>query len=335
MAWYPLSSRPCAFHQPSHFVITATMSPPTRSNRRGWTRSTKKTIVKPVLSPYSKVLEKDRRQRCVKDAVSDAMKQLMPGGRIQKHTLTTIVAKYGKHGVTKDILKKAIQKAKVEHSTAPPAHVIAATPASDRTLSDISQASSSESISESHSETSASKSYRTNAGRPKGTTLAAKQHQEDKLKEAMADAAARGIAAQEQAQANGKKLYGFTKPMLTDVEIQHSLSPGMLHNETTFNAIKMRVQRKNPSGLGKSQKSPVEEIEATIVDICVHLSRIGQPMDKNEVIQMANEMIVDTPHYDIVCERKIQRKQPPINNDGNVLGAGWYRRFMKRWEKIV
>jgi hypothetical protein len=48
---------------------------------------------------------------------------------------------------------------------------------------------------------------------------------------------------------------------------------------------------KNASGLGNSQTSPLAELEPLLIDYCLKLSAIGQPLTKDQVMALMTSMI--------------------------------------------
>jgi hypothetical protein len=59
-------------------------------------------------------------------------------------------------------------------------------------------------------------------------------------------------------------------------------------------AIRKRVFRKNPSGIGESSRTPMASAEPTIVAYCIKCSQIGQPLTHDQVRELAISLVEDT-----------------------------------------
>jgi hypothetical protein len=75
-----------------------------------------------------------------------------------------------------------------------------------------------------------------------------------------------------------------------------------------------------------SNVSPLYEIEEMITDFCLRLARMGQGLAKEEVIELAGELIKGMVHE---ARLNMCKSLRGIGN-GNGLGSGWYRGFLKR-----
>jgi hypothetical protein len=97
--------------------------------------------------------------------------------------------------------------------------------------------------------------------------------------------------------------------------------------------IRKRAERKNLSGRRKSQTSPVETVEATIVAYCIKCSRIGQPLTHEQVLALAIVLIEDTVvAAKVVCSKK---KYSQYSNNQPLLGKAGHNTFMSRHHDIL
>jgi hypothetical protein len=123
------------------------------------------------------------------------------------------------------------------------------------------------------------------------------------------------------------------KNIIESLEMEHKLPPGTLKPET----IRSRVKRKNISGVNKNLASPIEDLEPMIAQYIVYYAQMGDPLTRDEVIEVANELIEAEPLVKMRLQNyKKMRKIPGINSNGTVtVGLRWFNAFMKRYAHIV
>jgi hypothetical protein len=102
------------------------------------------------------------------------------------------------------------------------------------------------------------------------------------------------------------------------VEQEYELQAGMLKTHT----ILKRVQRNNVSGKSASKMEPI------LVEYCLRVARIGQPLTKDQLTGLALSMIEGTTVEDKVNDWK--RRFSNFNDTQELLGAGWYCGFINR-----
>jgi hypothetical protein len=129
------------------------------------------------------------------------------------------------------------------------------------------------------------------------------------------------------AQNMGRLKHNSFKTILRDLEVENELEEGYFDDHVE--AIKSRVYRgKKASGLGNSQTSPLSELEPLLVDYCIKLSEIGQPLTKAHVMALVASMIDDQE-----LEKKViawKKKHCSYKEGQPLVGDGWYRRFVRR-----
>jgi hypothetical protein len=121
---------------------------------------------------------------------------------------------------------------------------------------------------------------------------------------------------------NLKVAPGTLKKMISFIETELKLMPGEISKESVLS----RIRNHNLTGYSKSHESPLFEIEEMIVDFCLLLARMGQGLTKEEVIELAVELIKGTVHEGRLNMCKSLRRI----DHGNGLGRAWYRGFLKR-----
>ena len=298
-------------------------------------------------SPRTRKMQRAGRKAVIKLALAELEMKTRPSGRLQHKALKEIRQRYEKFGLTKNILEKA---RKSEQLAAVAATATAATAEAVQqqeqsslmpttTSSDppppvnqitFDSATVSSRLSDLSNNTQRSSSSQPKGGRPKGSTVASTVAKKEQFQKAVAEAATLWLAAQAEGE-KGKKQHNFVNPMIKEVERKYGLDEGALL--AAKHTIKSRVRRRNASGI--AQKSWLESVEPTIVDYCIRSSRIGQPLDKEDVIVLANELIKGTLIEDECVQRKLRNKLPLLDTSGRLVGKKWYRGFMKRWQGLL
>jgi hypothetical protein len=95
----------------------------------------------------------------------------------------------------------------------------------------------------------------------------------------------------------------------------------MLINQDT---VKTRVKIRNPIGYAHQRTSPLSKIEPLIVQWCLLSANTGNPMTRESIIPLANEIINDTAYSEPMSEFKKKRK---IANR-NMVETSWYQCFL-------
>jgi hypothetical protein len=128
-----------------------------------------------------------------------------------------------------------------------------------------------------------------------------------------------------QGEADGKLVRHSYKQILTSLEVKHGLEENSLHAHCQ--TISSHIRNKNPSRLGKSQISPLLELEPVLVDYVERLSEIGMPLNREGVIKLAILMIAGQP----MEEKVIAWKKAHCSYFGGMplLGISWYHLFIQ------
>lgn len=166
-------------------------------------------------------------------------------------------------------------------------------------------------------------------GRPKGTTDAAKEDYEDRIERAYMHAVM--LFAYRRCEAGRKKLAnGTAAKVCREAEEHLSLKENSIKVETMLS----RYKRGNVDGRGKGHVSPVEAMEPILVDFCIKLARMGQPLGKEQVLCLANDLIKGTESQERLVEYK-KKHTSASSEDSGTLGRRWYENFMKRNKKHI
>jgi len=85
---------------------------------------------------------------------------------------------------------------------------------------------------------------------------------------------------------------------------------------------------KGKNSTGRKLHPPLEAIEPLMVEFCIALARLGEPLTKAAVITLANDLIADNNNVRIKVEEHHRISKAAIINFK--VGKKWYRNFMKR-----
>jgi Tc5 transposase DNA-binding domain len=132
-------------------------------------------------------------------------------------------------------------------------------------------------------------------------------------------------------EAEGRKISNGTVDSIIESAIaEFNLTPTSISKQTIYS----RVRRNNTAGTQPQKMSPIEEIEPLIVEWCVKLAKMGKPLTRNDVIELASEIIEGTKYTDNLIKFKDKRN---IQEDGerSRLSHGWYRGFMNRHKEAL
>ncbi len=99
----------------------------------------------------------------------------------------------------------------------------------------------------------------------------------------------------------------------------------------SLHTIRSRIARENIDCVDGNQISPVAAVETIICDFCRRLAKIGDPLTKGTVVQLANDLIAETEF----ATKVVECKEICQLNPESALGNAWYRGFMKCHEALL
>jgi hypothetical protein len=170
-------------------------------------------------------------------------------------------------------------------------------------------------------------------GRPKGSTCTAKENYTLVLKKATTDAS---ILYQKEKMAAEAEKRNVSKGRLKQIVQQIENERGLPPNTIPLSTIRNRILRNNVNADVESSLSPLKNVEPIIVEYCVRLARIGNALNKDQVISLAEDVIHGTSIANDLAKFKSDRKIKDIyhhsidNQQRVIVGEGWYNNFMKR-----
>jgi hypothetical protein len=54
--------------------------------------------------------------------------------------------------------------------------------------------------------------------------------------------------------------------------------------------------------------SPIHDVEPTFCDFCIHLGKMGNPLTKTTIIELANDLIAETEYQEKPTKIELHRK---------------------------
>lgn len=283
-------------------------------------------------------------------------KQSLPSGQLPRDTLTEVINSLREHNVhiTHDALKQRVKRAYASArgpSTPlpppPPATEVVTrgtatntspisqltTPAASSTEGSSIATSSAQSTS-THPGPSATP-YHT-GGRPKGTTNANKKKQKDTLTDCR-NAIAREYFNERKKSENTLKALpnNYLKNLIESKKVEYGIEGEVGINPKT---IMRRYQRhaKDPErhqleSMHPGTSSPLHGVERIILQIIFGMQQVRQPMYKDEVITLMNEVIKGTRHEEEFREFKEKRlASGAVDDSGLLVGERWWQGFLQR-----
>jgi hypothetical protein len=128
-------------------------------------------------------------------------------------------------------------------------------------------------------------------GRKKGSTKAAHKHQIALKQQVTTTCAILYKQEIDKATKLGKVVNsGTLKKIINDEEEKMGLSLNSISADT----IRSRIKRGNLGAENKNQISPLHDVEPLILEFCIRLAKMGRPLTKTTVLELANDLIAGT-----------------------------------------
>jgi septum formation topological specificity factor MinE len=176
---------------------------------------------------------------------------------------------------------------------------------------------------ESIEESNLSNEEEISAGRRLGTQKAAKAKYTKDLRKSIISVATKYIQIQNTAKSVGRQVKKNTQNnLIASAEVEYGLTKMTINRDI----VKTRVEIKNPTGYAHQRTSPLSEIELLIVQWCLLSANTGNPLTRESITALANEIIDDTAYSERLSEFKKRR----IIANENTVGASWYCGFHKQ-----
>lgn len=165
-------------------------------------------------------------------------------------------------------------------------------------------------------------------GRVQVSTAAAKQQHIFKVQKTLTSAATRCCLAKAVAVKENRNVLGGTyKRIVSEEEMLANLLPGTINYET----IRSLISANNLKGDCHQKISPLFKIEPLLVDFCCQLSKIGEALIKEAIMELMDDMIRSTRH-EVALRDFCEKRRIKKNSVGTIVGERWYRNFLKRYK---
>ena len=308
-----------------------------------------------ITADYVSQLRKNALEAAVKDLVR--MKTDNPNSKITKKTYENVKSSLEEVGVVikLDALYKRVSRAfdKINKVTTPVQEVdvspqsearsqvsdLSSSPNNDRTSTPTS--GTNETMDNNGStiatgdNTFGTELPRKEVGRPKGTTDSNKAKSAKRFCDCIVDITydyATQLAINKELSVNGQ-VKRNKKGFLANMIVQKKLEWGVPHTVyISEETIMSRVKRGCYDPDRRGGASPLAEAEEALVQICIQMGKIRQPLNVNEGVKLMNDLIKDTHFEEMVaffqCIRRLGKEEKGFKY-GQVT-KGWWRGFLRR-----
>ena len=99
--------------------------------------------------------------------------------------------------------------------------------------------------------------------------------------------------------------------------------------------IHTRVYRGSVLSKHRGSKSPLEQVETALVQICIQMGKIRQPLNCTEAIQLMNNLICNTDTQAKLAEFQKSRKLGDDDFKYGTVTKAWWRGFLRRHEHEI
>ena len=266
------------------------------------------------------------RKAAMERVVHDLVKEKICGsnGRAQRDSYQSKIKALQAMGVsiTKDALWKRVER-QYKRTQQP---------------DDASSLSSPSSISDSSTLSSLTDPTFAVIGRPKGTTSVKKREDKDILKQCLNAIAYDYATKLTSCKAEKKRC----KKGFLDELIEAKKAEFQVVGKISASTIRNRVRSGNLKPDHSGTSSPLQQAELAMVDVCIQMGNIRQPLVAVEAVCVFNDLIKDTPIQKALTEFKLARRtkkarEQDANQCGDMdvdafgsVGLPWHRAFMRR-----
>jgi hypothetical protein len=82
-------------------------------------------------------------------------------------------------------------------------------------------------------------------------------------------------------------------------------------------------------------KAPLEEVEQALVQICIQIGEIGQPLSCTKTITLMNDMIENTDTKQKLIEFQQSRNLGTYGFEKGRVTTGWWRGFLRHKDELM
>jgi hypothetical protein len=279
---------------------------------------------------YSKKIRKVAIKAAIDVAVADLVaainvrhsnggKRLTKGDQLYKHTIASLQA--NGINITHNALKQRVSRASVEDRR----ELVVEREIRLTTSSLSNDASLTSSESESHdiegSETSNA------GGRPKGSTKAKKNQDIDNESKCIDAIVSEYSKRYNTSKSIGRKVeYGYMKKIIDEKKKEFGVNCTRTISTRTIQNRTHRGRTITHHGA----KAPLKEVELALVQICIQMGKIRQPLSCTEAITLMNDLIENTDTKQKLIEFQQSRNLGTSGFEKGRVTTGWWRGFLRR-----
>jgi len=163
-------------------------------------------------------------------------------------------------------------------------------------------------------------------GRKKGSKKKSEKEEKEKIKRLITTCATLFNEEKQKAKKAGTLVSNGVLKKIIDEESKKS---GLSNISIPLDTIRSRVKRGNLDAFNANLISPIHDVEPTICQFCIRLAKMGSPLTKTTIIELANDLLADTEYMDKIRGCKELRKLDRPDK----LSDAWYRGFMSRYSE--
>jgi len=201
---------------------------------------------------------------------------------------------------------------------------------SNAVLSDLTEDNTHNNSSDTHNNSSdTNEEIRSNiGGRKKGSTAQAKVEEKKKMDDVVTKCSLLYFKEREKAKKLRTNVPDGTLKRIVQEEEEKA---GLASNSISLDTIRSRVKRGNPTAYNPTETPPIAELEPMLCDLCIRLGKMGQPLTKSTINELANSLILKTEYQE---KLEAAKKLRHLDDEGS-LGTAWYRGFMNRHKTFL
>jgi hypothetical protein len=116
-----------------------------------------------------------------------------------------------------------------------------------------------------------------------------------------------------------------TNGVLKNIIDEESKKSGFCNISISLDTIRSHVKQGNLDAFNANQMSPIHDVEPTICQFCIHLEKMGSPLTKTTIMELANDLLADTEYLDKIKDCKGLHKLKCTDKHSHA----WYRGFTR------
>jgi hypothetical protein len=114
-----------------------------------------------------------------------------------------------------------------------------------------------------------------------------------------------------------------------DTLIEKKKKQYKVSSEISPGTVRTQARRSLAKSSGHGAKSPLPDAEKALVEICIQMGKIRQPLNCTDAIELMNNSIKDT---DLQKELVKFQMQPKLGYKDGKVSNGWWKGFLCRHE---